>query len=216
MRSAVVNDVAIADYLVARRGCPGRSGLAYDYLLARNGVFVAAENALLAARLPIAACLVRGLDPLDSLIEIKHGLLPQHLWHDIVEVAQYWAACGQEALLVVTWDGRRYRLVAPVQIVDPCQVCYRPLANALLEIHSHHRYAARFSSIDDADEQRLCLYGVIGRLDGDRPEVALRVGAYGYFMPVAWEDVFAGNRGTFRDVSFDPPDEVSAAHALPD
>ena len=62
----------------------------------------------------------------------------------------------------------------------------------MLELHSHHRYPARFSATDDADEQRLCLYGVVGRLNDARPHVALRAGAYGHFLPVPWETVFAG------------------------
>ena len=40
---------------------------------------------------------------------------------------------------------------------------------------------------------------------GDQqPEVALRVGVYGAFIPVPWEDVFEGGRGEFRDAHFDP------------
>ncbi len=54
----------------------------------------------------------------------------------------------------------------------------------MLEIHSHHRFPTHFSRTDDADEQRLCLYGVLSRLDGERPEVALRVGAYGFYLSV--------------------------------
>ena len=53
---------------------------------------------------------------------------------------------------------------------------------------------ACFSPRDDADEQRLGLYGVLGRLDAPRPEVRLRAGAYGYFLPLPWEAVFAGDR----------------------
>jgi hypothetical protein len=86
------------------------------------------------------------------------------------------------------------------------RVCYRPPRDALLAIHSHGTFPARFSATDDADEQGFGLYGVVGRLGGERPEVALRVGVYGYFLPVPWEAVFEGDRGPFRDVHFDPPD----------
>jgi len=79
----------------------------------------------------------------------------------------------------------------------------------VLEIHSHHRFPAQFSPTDDADEQHLCVYGVVGRLDQERPEVALRVGAYGYFLPVPWESVFAGGRGVFRDVHTEPEEDES-------
>ena len=56
---------------------------------------------------------------------------------------------------------------------------------------------------------------MIGRLGTERPEVALRVGVYGYFLPVPWEAVFEGDRGPFRDVHFDPP-AVSDGDGVPD
>ena len=88
---------------------------------------------------------------------------------------------------------------------------YRPPRDALLQIHSHGAYPAYFSATDDADEQGFGLYGVVGRLGSERPEVALRVGVYGYFLPVPLEAVFEGDRGRFRDVHFDPAAEVDGA-----
>jgi len=216
MLSGSGTDVAIVDYLVARDGCPPRSGVAYDYVVCGDGLFVVADNALLSVRVPIGPCLVRGLPPLGSRLRLEHGLLPHRLWNDAVEAAQQFAASGQEVLLVVTWDGSGYELVTPVQVADPMRVYYRPRSNVILEIHSHHHYPACFSDVDDADEQRLCLYGIVGRLDCDPPEVALRVGAYGYFMPVPWETVFAGDRGAFRDVHVDSIDDRSDADDLRD
>ena len=109
-----------------------------------------------------------------------------------------------EVLCAVTFDWNDgFRLVVPRQVVRRDSVSYQPPANVVLEIHSHHRYPACFSPTDDADEQRLCLYGIIGRLDSPRPEVALRVGAYGYCLPIPWETVFEGNRGVFRDAHFE-------------
>jgi hypothetical protein len=77
-----------------------------------------------------------------------------------------------------------------------------------LELHSHHVLPARLSRQDDADEQRLCLYGVVGRVDPERPEIALRVGAYGHFLPVPWDSVFDvpdADRAMVCDVHFDTP-----------
>ena len=33
----------------------------------------------------------------------------------------------------------------------------------------------------------------------------VRAGAYGHWLPVPWEAIFAGDRRSFRDVAFDPP-----------
>jgi hypothetical protein len=94
-------------------------------------------------------------------------------------------------------------------------VVYRRQPDALLELHSHGPLPARFSPRDDADEQRLGLYGVVGRLGGRRPEVRLRAGAYGHFLPLPWEAVFAGgaaDRAPFRDTNTEPPDLPEVAH----
>lgn len=65
---------------------------------------------------------------------------------------------------------------------------------------SGHFEAPRSITTDDADAQGFGLYGAVGRLGGEHPEAALRVGVYGSFMPVPWEAVSAGDRGPFRDI----------------
>jgi PRTRC genetic system protein A len=123
-------------------------------------------------------------------------------------MARVWAAAGHETMVAVLWEPPwGYRTLRPPQVVGTSRVHYRPAPGAVIEIHSHHRYAAFFSRTDDADEQGLRLYAVLGRLDEERPEVAVRVGAFGYFLPLPWEAVFAGTRAPFRDAQFDAPDE---------
>lgn len=193
----------LVDYLVARDGPPPLSGHAYDYVLAGNGVYVQAESACLLARVPVTPCCVRGLPLLEPVCVLKHGRLPLDLWQHIVAVAQTWAAFGQEVLLTVRHDARLgYHLVVPRQATGATEITYRPAPNVVLEIHSHHAYPARFSPVDDADEQRLALYGVLGRLDTAHPQVALRLGVYGYFMPVPWDRVFASAPGGFEDTFY--------------
>lgn len=209
--------MALVEYLIARDGLPPRRGLAYDYVLAGDGLYLVAENRYLDVRVPIAAADVRGLPPIYPAFTLRTGRLPQEVWEQIVEEARTQGRSGHEVLLAVTYEETAgYLLARPRQVVGPQQVVYQPLSAVVLEIHSHHRYAARFSRVDDADEQRLCVYGVLGRLDGDRPEAALRVGAYGYFLPVPWEAVFAGDRGAFRDAYFDPADGREDEHDLSD
>lgn len=55
-------------------------------------------------------------------------------------------------------------------------VC-RPGIYVVCEIHSHNRMPAFFSCVDDADEQYhpAGLFGVIGRLQDEEPELQLRV-----------------------------------------
>lgn len=190
----------MVEYLVARDGVPTRQGLAFDYLLAGDGIFLVAENDDLEVRVPIAGCTVRGLPPVYPACNLKHGRLPQWIWDAIVWAAHVGYTSGREVLLAVVFDpGIGYRLTVPPQIAGPERVVYRPPTSAVLEIHSHGPHQAVFSSTDDRDELGLRLYGVLGRLDTDRPKVAFRVGAYGHFMPVPWDTVFDGRIGPFHD-----------------
>jgi PRTRC genetic system protein A len=207
-------NAALVEYLVARSGPPPRRGLAYDYVVAGDGLYVVADNRYLAARVPVARATVRGLPPLYPSLTLQAGRLPQRLWDQIVA-----AACARpesEVLLAVSLERFGYQLLRPTQLAGPASVVYRPPRDAFLQIHSHGAYPARFSRTDDADEQGLALYGVVGGLGSGQPEVALRVGVYGYFLPVPWEADFAGDRAPFRDVGFDGPDGTEGAGAIPD
>ena len=197
--------MGLVEYVVARNGVPERSGVAYDYVLAGDGLFLATENRHLCARVPVADCRVRGLPEIGAAFALLRGRLPHSLWVGVVHEARYYSDLGDEVLLAVTSYGDwSYRLERPEQDTTAASVRYRPSADALLEIHSHHRMPAYFSTTDNRDEQGLRLYGVVGRLDTERPEVALRVGAYGHWLPVPWEAVFEGDRGSFWDVHYEP------------
>lgn len=194
----------LVEYLVARDGPPPRRGIAYDYVLAGDGLYVVAENEYLEARVPVVRATVRGLATLHPTVTLRAGRLPQALWERIVSVAA--ARPAREVLLTVSASPSGYQLIRPAQIGGALRVVYRPTADTLLQIHSHGAYPARFSATDDADEQGFSLYGVVGGLLSACPRVALRVGVYGYFWPVPWETVFEGKRDRFRDVHLDPPD----------
>ena len=197
----------IVDYLVARHGLPPRSGLAYDYVLAGDGLYLVSENAHLRVRVPVARCTVRGLPPAYAECSLLHGRLPSGCWETILRAARCAGAVGCEVLLMVGYDSTHgYRMMLPRQVVGPASVYYRPAEDLVMELHSHGDGAAHFSSTDTADEQRLRLYGVVGRLDRPRPHVALRVGVYGAFLPVPWASVFDGDPNGVRDAQFDPPE----------
>ena len=204
----------LVDYLIARDGLPASHGRAYDYVLGGDGLFVAAENRYLRARIPVAAAQVRGLVPLCASVDLCLGRLPEALWNHVASVMQ--ARKDTEVLLLVRHNGTGYQLVRPTQVAGLLRVRYRPVADAILEIHSHGRYPARFSSVDDADEQGFRIFGVVGRLDSQRPEVALRIGLYGHFLSVPWNLVFAGDIGAFRDIEAEPECPREYGDALPD
>jgi hypothetical protein len=100
----------------------------------------------------------------------------------------------RELLIAVRFAAGGYELVLPEQQLAPLAVEYTTEEDLVLEVHSHRNGAARFSSTDDRDEQRLRLYGVVGKLDELRPAVNLRAGVYGHFLPLPWSAVFAGEK----------------------
>jgi hypothetical protein len=145
----------VVDYLVAHAGLPAPRGQAYDYVLAGDGLFVAAENQWLQLRVPIAKCTVRGLSNIYSLCTLVQSRLPVELWFDILTVLRLAHNTGHEVFVGVCHDSTRYRLLLPQQVVTPVSVSYPPQDNLVLELHSHGDADTHFSATDTADEQRL-------------------------------------------------------------
>ena len=204
---AVPDGRPIVGYLHATDGVPPRVGRSWDIITAGDGVWLAADNPALALRVPVAPCQIRGLAPLGPACELCHGPVPQACWDEAVALCRWHAARGREFLVLVMLDeGGAYRLVAPWQTPAASRVEYAlpdGLGLPVVHLHSHHAMRAYFSATDDADERGLALYGVVGRLDTAAPEVALRAGAFGHWLPLPWSRVFAGDRGSFRDLVAD-------------
>lgn len=192
----------LVKYKDGLRGSSGKRGVYFDYVLASNGLFIEVEGPLLAARIPVALAEVRGgLATLEPKIVLRHGRIPQRFFD--LAMSSFLADKYHERYVAVVWEGE-YRIVVPDQAENPDQlaagdqgggcehgVTYANPANAILDLHSHGRMKSFFSQQDDEDETGLKLYGVVGKLD-DEPVVQLRVGVYGYFLRVQWEEIFEG------------------------
>jgi hypothetical protein len=169
-------------------GLQGDPGVFYNYILAANGLFVRARNAHLAATVCIASQGVRGLAPLEEDVRLLHGKIPMYFLNLALSVL-----CIKpdiEQYLAVTWLGN-YSLSIPTQSQTAVSVTYETLPDTVLDIHSHvGGVPAHFSGIDDRDEQGFGLFAVVGGLRDLCPTVELRLGVYGYFMPLEKEDMF--------------------------
>ena len=162
-------------------------------MLGAGGLYVQSESADLTARVLVAPCEVRGLAPVLEKVGLRHGPIPAH----ILELGLRWfrATPDTERFFAIRWEGNCYGLVAPEQRGTATSLKYRPPAGAVAEFHSHGSSRAFFSETDNGDEQGFRIYGVVGRLDTDRPEISLRVGIYGHFAPAHWSQVIAGRIG---------------------
>ena len=197
-------------YLVNHReGLTGAHGIGYDYVLGSGGLYVQSESAHLTARVLAAPCTVRGLASVTEKVELAHGPIPARLF----EVGLRWFQDDPhtERFFAVRWDGRSYRLVVPEQEGTASSLEYTPPAGVVAEFHSHGRSRAFFSKTDDGDEQGFRVYGVVGRLDTDLPELSLRVGIYGHFATAGWPQVFVGPQPGVRlvDEGPDATDEMT-------
>lgn len=170
-------------------GLSGERGLFYDYIFASNGVFIEAESPLIAARIPVADCDIRGLAPIEPKISLTYGSIPQRffdlaldLFLSDKETEQYVAITGKAG----------YQFYIPVQDKSAGSVVYEVGKSVVLEIHSHGHMGAFFSGTDNKDETGLKLYGVVGQLAAT-PIVKLRIGVYGYFRELFWNEVFDGS-----------------------
>ena len=189
-------------YLVNHKdGLAGAQGIGFDYVLGAGGLYVQSESANLTARVLVATAPVRGLASVTEKVELAHGPIPAGL----CELGLRWFQDdpSTERFFAVRWDGRSYRLVVPEQEGTASSLEYTPPAGVVAEFHSHGRSRAFFSKTDDGDEQGFRIYGVVGRLDTDRPELSLRVGVYGHFAPVEWPQVFDGPEPCVRFIGED-------------
>ena len=190
-------------YLVNRPGgLAGSQGIGYDYVLGAGGLYVQSESAHLTARIAVAPAQVRGLAPVSEKLALTHGSIPSHVF----ELGLRWfqAMPDTERFFAVGWDGGAYRLVVPPQAGTGASLTYRPPSGVVAEFHSHGRHRAFFSATDDRDEQGFRIYGVVGRLDALQPELTLRLGIYGHFAPLDWQQVFDGLPPDLRLIAEEP------------
>ena len=153
-------------------GLSGETGLFYNYILASNGLFIEAESSIIAARIPVAECEVRGLAPMETKVTLTYGSIPQRFWD--LALDSFLAEPDKESYVAVT-AARGYNLYVPVQDKSGGSVAYEVGESVVLDLHSHGFMGACFSPTDNNDEKGLKLYGVVGKLNAT-PIVKLRVG----------------------------------------
>jgi len=176
-------------YLINRQeGLAGERGLYYDYIVAANGLFIEAENKLLEVRIPVADCEIRGLAPLKTKFILTFGGIPQRFFDLALDM--FLADTSREHYVAVIGDSG-YHFHVPSQEKEAGKVVYECENRVVLDMHSHGVMGAWFSHKDDEDDVGLKVYVVVGSLD-KTPVVKLRLGVYGYWLPLSWKKVFDG------------------------
>ncbi|MDD4874613.1 MAG: hypothetical protein PHE15_06555 [Dehalococcoidales bacterium] len=171
-------------------GLQGESGVFYSYIMAANGLYLRAKNEHLSVTMNIADVEVRGLAPICESIELIHGKIPQYLLD--LAVAKFMLKPDIEQYMAITFEGLAYWLREPKQEAGPGHVNYETVPGTVMDLHSHTgSMPARFSGIDDFDEKGFMLYGVVADLRQLFPTVELRLGVYGFMLPIKKEEVIA-------------------------
>jgi PRTRC genetic system protein A len=182
---------------------PANNALAYQYILAGNGIFIRAETRFFEAILPVAPCAVRGLAPLRHHFRLKVPRIPVRLLDTVLTDARRARRPDgglNEVLYQFHHHGRTVQAKKPPQRTTGVSVMAASGNDPaiLCDLHSHGNMRAFWSSTDDADEQSARIFVVVGKLDME-PEIRLRVGVYGYWQPLPVTAVFTGS-GRFKDL----------------
>lgn len=187
------------------------STAAIEYWVAQNGVFARGQRPELEALLPVSRheSKVRGLGVLQPFVALTKL---NSTWLNIVSgMAQ--ANLPNETLFHWTQTpSGNWHLAVPDQTQSythckPVETGYNSSAHrAVIEIHSHGECPAYFSQTDDGDENSgFRIYGVIGKLQKDRPELLLRVGLFGHFWIIPASTVFDQFKSGCNLIDIAPP-----------
>lgn len=189
-------------YIHKQAALPANNALAYQYILAGNGVFIRAETSFFDVVLPIVPCPVRGLAPLTQRFQLKVPRIPVKLLRTVFADARRARRSDSglnEVLYQFHYHGQTVQVQKPAQKTTAVSTSTTEGDDKriLCELHSHGNMRAFFSPTDNGDEQGAKVYAVMGKLDSG-PEMRLRVGVYGYWYPLPVTAVFTDN-GPFKD-----------------
>jgi hypothetical protein len=145
--------MVLVDYLVARDGLPSRIGLAYDYILAGDGLFVTASNQLLRVRIPVARCSVRGLDPVFAACTLVHGRVPAICGTPfsvacVLRALRIVSSCSEWHMtaLAISWSCRGNPLVRVRSNTPPTMAGSSKSTRTLMVLHAFPKRTPRTSS----------------------------------------------------------------------
>lgn len=162
----------------------------YAYITAGNGIFVSARRPGLEALIPVTACRIAGLPDLAPRVDLPQRVPAPLLAHALRFSQQVFP---DEALFWFNWIGAWYLHIPDQRVthtsVMPCDQQNHAGTRALVDLHSHARFAPFFSPADDRDETGFRIYAVIGNLD-KTPTISVRVGVYSHYFSIPASTVF--------------------------
>ncbi len=173
-----------------------RNSTMYDYVLAKNGVFISAANPFMQVLIPLwitdkPSQKIRGLNKLTPYIRFRHApRVPAEYLKKMVDLSR--RALPNEILFHLAINSQyEWFLNTPPQINGPTFAT--PLEDNSyipIEVHSHNTMAAFFSGTDNLDETGLRIYGVFGRVDNPVVDFKVRISVYGHYSVLPYQLIF--------------------------
>ena len=169
---------------------PSKDGRVYEQRRNEVGCFTApAEN-------------VREFEDIRAEFKMALPKIPAHIFSKIMGFFKSISdELHYEVLVHILYDTeeKKYIIKVPKQRISEASVNsetdepYPDRYIHVMDFHSHNTMPAVFSETDNADEKETRLYAVAGRFNRTFPEITVRAGCAGKFIPLNPEDVFEGD-----------------------
>lgn len=169
---------------------PSKDGRVYEQRRNEIGCFTApAEN-------------VREFEDIKAEFKMALPKIPAHIFSKVMGFFKSISdELHYEVLVHILYDTeeKEYIIKVPKQRISEASVNsetdepYPDRYIHVMDFHSHNTMPAVFSGTDNADEKETRLYAVAGRFNQTFPEITVRAGCAGKFIPLNPEDVFEGN-----------------------
>lgn len=179
----------------------------FKYVMTGNGVVKVINN-------KIGTFVVQAKD-VPGLVKINEGLvfnLPKIPYNHLLATISFFRRVmkeyqNAEAMVQFYFDeaANKYIMYCPEQEVSGTSIKFKRSQDMddnyllVMDIHSHNTMGAYFSTIDDKDEKETRIFGVIGKLNNNTPEMKFRISASGAFKEIDIFDIFENPYG---DISF--------------
>ena len=144
-------------------------------------------------------------DSTPAAVEFANSKLPKvpvNILHGIIQ--EFRRDLTRESMVWIMWNRKMKEFYAYMPQMETSKVSIAYDLSELsdltedgdqlfMAIHSHNTMPAFWSNTDNEDESRYYgLFGVIGRLDTDHPQIRIRCGVEGCFKELSLSDVFEG------------------------
>ena len=169
---------------------PSKDGRVYEQRRNEIGCFTApAEN-------------VREFEDIRAEFKMALPKIPAHIFSKVMGFFKSISdELHYEVLVHILYDTeeKEYIIKVPKQRISEASVNsetdepYPDRYIHVMDFHSHNTMPAVFSGTDNADEKETRLYAVAGWFNRTFPEITVRAGCAGKFIPLNPEDVFEGD-----------------------